>query len=294
MLVYGEASNQLLHSCSVYQLTDVLDSPRRRDRCHELSSAAAVFAPESSRGHRGPLLCSNFPFATLGVRTRHVSGASVTVPVRARSGSPREVKDCNQHAGRASTVLTTLRQTVSTSSVYSIRQTFKVWPKITLCCLQVQISRRSKKFASGCWFWSMGSKLRLYTGIRWPYCFYQRNWGNLELQRSLRVLIAEFPETRESGYGKKGREDCPVCQLCFFRWVTVYLSLGWEMPQPGIIPPPNHTACAKSVVPRALWEKLLWHWPTSDYSRLSTQPQSDYIEVVDRWILKRIPISGNR
>lgn len=49
-----------------------------------------------------------------------------------------------------STVLTTLRQTVSTS-VYCIRQPFKAWPKITLCCLQVQIPRRSNKFASGCW-----------------------------------------------------------------------------------------------------------------------------------------------
>lgn len=48
-------------------------------------------------------------------------------------------------------LLPTLRQTVSTSSVYCIRQHFQAWPKITLCCLQVQIPRRSNKFASGCW-----------------------------------------------------------------------------------------------------------------------------------------------
>lgn len=264
-----------MHSCSVHQLTDVLDSPRRRDRCHELSSAAAVFAPESSRGHRGPLLCSDFPFATLGVRTRHVSGASVTVPVRARSGSPREVKDCNQ---RASTVLTTLRQTMSTSSVYCIRQHFKAWPKITLCCLQVQIPRRSNKFASGCWlgFCQRGSNLRLYS------------------------LFCGIPGDTGVRIRKEGEKRLPCVPFVFFQ-------IGDSVSIPGLgnattwnySPSQTHSLCKvrgnKSSSRKAsLAYAYFWLQSTIDSTsiRLSTQPKSDYIEVVDRWVLKRIPIGG--
>lgn len=74
-------------------------------------------------------------------------------------------------------------------------------------------------------------------------------------------------------------EKVALCAICVFSDGRQCLDprVG-KCHNPELFPLP--VACAKSVVTKALPEKLLWH--TSDYSRLSAQPQSDYIEVVDR------------